>query len=358
MRRSLLVCLFALAACNPSHRDIAGPYTGTTYRFVVDQMQLPLQRSDYADDLNHDGRVDNELGTIAGGLGSDLTAATDDMLGSGVLAPVVEITTDDPTLRNDPTVGVRFIGRDGEPADQMGASLVDGVLKTNQTWETHAPASATIHLPLYEHADPLTLPAIGLEAALVADGSGFSGTLDGAFPATSDMAPAWTGMAQMVAANPQEFPFLLQILDTNRDTVISYDEFAGNDVMQAQMAPDVQLTDGHGGWDPSRENKAKDSLAFGLWIHLTPCPSGRCHEPPVNTCQDRVRDGDETDVDCGGSCKLACAGGAHCSVAADCQSRQCDAGVCAPPTCSDGVQDGGETGVDCGYNCAPCPPSG
>lgn len=50
------------------------------------------------------------------------------------------------------------------------------------------------------------------------------------------------------------------------------------------------------------------------------------------TCWDGVQNGDETGVDCGGSCPDACG-----------------------PTCSDGIQNGDETGVDCGgSSCPPC----
>lgn len=47
------------------------------------------------------------------------------------------------------------------------------------------------------------------------------------------------------------------------------------------------------------------------------------------TCDDGIQNGDETGVDCGGSC-------APCA------------------TCDDGIQNGDETGVDCGGSCAPC----
>jgi hypothetical protein len=51
------------------------------------------------------------------------------------------------------------------------------------------------------------------------------------------------------------------------------------------------------------------------------------------TCTDGIQNGDETGVDCGGSCD-------PCVV---------------PPTCDDGIQNGDETGVDCGgSSCAPC----
>lgn len=47
-------------------------------------------------------------------------------------------------------------------------------------------------------------------------------------------------------------------------------------------------------------------------------------------CDNGVLDGDETDVDCGGSCS-PCGNGDACSVDADCQSGTCDAGTCDDP---------------------------
>ncbi len=54
--------------------------------------------------------------------------------------------------------------------------------------------------------------------------------------------------------------------------------------------------------------------------------------PPAPTCNDGIQNGNETGVDCGGSCS-------PCPVA---------------PTCNDGIQNGNETGVDCGGSCTPC----
>jgi hypothetical protein len=50
------------------------------------------------------------------------------------------------------------------------------------------------------------------------------------------------------------------------------------------------------------------------------------------TCDDGIQNGDETGVDCGGSCE-------------PCIDE---------PTCDDGIQNGDETGVDCGGSCEPC----
>jgi hypothetical protein len=70
-----------------------------------------------------------------------------------------------------------------------------------------------------------------------------------------------------------------------------------------------------------------------------------------------VKNGDETDVDCGGSKAPACADGKGCLIAADCLSDVCTGNVCQVPTDSDGVKNGDETGVDCGGSSPKkCPP--
>jgi hypothetical protein len=95
-------------------------------------------------------------------------------------------------------------------------------------------------------------------------------------------------------------------------------------------------------------------VSLGLGFHASPCTSGACAIGPIaDPCADRLRDGDETDVDCGGACG-ACGASATCAADADCQSHACLSGRCAAPTCGDGVRDGFETGVDCGGPCAAC----
>lgn len=65
---------------------------------------------------------------------------------------------------------------------------------------------------------------------------------------------------------------------------------------------------------------------------------GSCPDCPSEpSCNDGVKNGDEEGVDCGGSCP-------------DCPSE---------PSCNDGVQNGNETGIDCGGpDCPPCPDGG
>jgi hypothetical protein len=76
-------------------------------------------------------------------------------------------------------------------------------------------------------------------------------------------------------------------------------------------------------------------------------------------CSDGVLNGDETDVDCGGSCGV-CAVGNQCLIGSDCSSKVCGlTKTCAAPSCTDGIKNGLETGVDCGGACdAKCPLGG
>jgi hypothetical protein len=79
-----------------------------------------------------------------------------------------------------------------------------------------------------------------------------------------------------------------------------------------------------------------NAISVGFLVDLSPCPDGRCAAAPVNRCFDRVLDGDETDVDCGGAVCPPCPPGADCVTGADCDSKVCQgpAGgpVCAAPT--------------------------
>ncbi len=67
-------------------------------------------------------------------------------------------------------------------------------------------------------------------------------------------------------------------------------------------------------------------------------------------CNNNIQDGDETDVDCGGSCD-ACLIGKTCFSDYDCYSRNCMNTICTESSCDNGKEDGTEEGVDCGGNC-------
>lgn len=79
-------------------------------------------------------------------------------------------------------------------------------------------------------------------------------------------------------------------------------------------------------------------------------PGGTCLAP---ACDDKVKNGDESDSDCGGAACGKCAAGDKCVTETDCVSGACANEICSA-TCSDGMKNGAETGLDCGGGCPGC----
>jgi len=67
--------------------------------------------------------------------------------------------------------------------------------------------------------------------------------------------------------------------------------------------------------------------------------------PPAQTCSDGIQNGDETGIDCGGSCPR-CANGSSCLSRSDCSSALCSGRVCV--SCANRFDCGkGATGKEC-----------
>ncbi len=92
----------------------------------------------------------------------------------------------------------------------------------------------------------------------------------------------------------------------------------------------------------------------------TDCLSHFCNATSLtcvaSQCLDGVKNGTETDIDCGGSCGNDCKVGQVCKSSADCASGTCGSNnVCVATQCMDGVKDGAETDKDCGGGtCSGC----
>jgi hypothetical protein len=102
------------------------------------------------------------------------------------------------------------------------------------------------------------------------------------------------------------------------------------------------------------------------------CLSGSCRPtagPPAPTCTDGIKNGRETDIDCGGSDCVRCAIGRGCVGQADCGSAFCVNNMCQ--VCTSNEQCGTDSRGECictqgacvqqtargrGTVCAQCPP--
>lgn len=347
MARRIIVPLLLLAACTDD-QAVVGPFTGETRRFAIDELEMPTTRAQVtplAKDLDGDGFGDNQLGNAITGVasyGSDAQQHGRDLVASGAIASTIEIQADD--FQNDPSVGVTFYGRDGAPARVVGGRLVDGHFLPNEIRrdDGRTTGQALLLLPVFADADPIELDAVTLEIELDPNGDGYDMRLFGAVRPEQALEQAYDAIRAQLLARPEDHRSMWTIADHNLDGVLAFEEL-DTSFIKTLLSSDVELY---------IDGTLEKVLAFAFRMHATPCASGHCLGTSSGTCFDRVRNGDETDVDCGGGCAFACTGGAACSVAADCQSRSCDAGSCAAVSCSDGVKNGLEASLDCGGACA------
>jgi hypothetical protein len=309
---------------------------------VVDRIMLPTGNQtayDMGDDLTGNGGIQNQIGMVIGTLLANCDATTHgtDMIATGVIASMVEIQAE--SLGSAARVGVTFYGYTGAAATVAGGAIVDGVFTSNRTRTTHVPGAATLVLPVFADAAPITVELHGMEIDLTPDGSGgYDAAIRGGIPEADAMMSAATGMIQMMFDDPADHEELVR----TAAPPLTIQDIEGDSLIESLLAPDVTLF-------------GEQDVSLGFQAHLVPCPSGDCAlATPADACADRVKDGDETDVDCGGSCGLPCPGGSGCVLGSDCQSQACIGGICAAPGCSDGILDGFESDVDCGWTCPGC----
>lgn len=349
MSRWIAIGALAAAACTEPSGEVTGPYTGPVTRYAIDSIMIPSTRAQIqqvsGDIGGLDLRPDNQVGEVTRSLDEygDLTRAGRDMIASGVIRSYFEIQADD--LSNDDTVSVAYIGGDGEDFVAVGARLVNGSLLSNRTRSSVHLGRARLHLPIFVDADPVDVVLEGLEIDLAPDlRGGYEGIVRGGIGQAALDEAVYTGVVAMFSADPSAHKVFRQLLEgapgVVGDGVITRAEVIENSLIMSLLAPDLDLPE------------IGKAVSFGFGIHLAPCRDGVCPSPTVvDRCQDRVRDGDETDLDCGGSC-LPCAAARACAAPSDCQSGTCAAGSCTAPTCGDGVENGFESDVDCGGVCA------
>lgn len=344
MNRAVIVCAL-LAACggDDENGDVRGPFTGEVRRFYLTSLSLPIDNTStqaLGADFDADGKIDNALGTILTSLGvaGDLTPHGPDMIASGAIASYLEIQADD--LADDPTVGVTFFGKDGDPATVMGGAIVDGAFLSNRTRTTKVPGAGVARLPVFEDANPVALPIAWVEIDLGSDGAGgYDAVLRGGLPAEQARMVAYAGVLEMMTSNPQGHTVFQRVLDANMDGELTLAEVSDSSLLGLLLRADVAFGD-------------EDHLSFAVGAHFAPTPPTGT---PAEPCADRVVDGDETDIDCGGATACPrCTAGAMCTVPEDCQTGGCVGGRCRAATCTDGVRDGFEGDVDCGAGCPKC----
>ena len=73
------------------------------------------------------------------------------------------------------------------------------------------------------------------------------------------------------------------------------------------------------------------------------------------SCTNTIKDGKETDVDCGGVDCAKCIDGKRCVASTDCRGGSCVNNACVTAACTDNVTNGDESDIDCGGStCSRC----
>jgi len=121
---------------------------------------------------------------------------------------------------------------------------------------------------------------------------------------------------------------------------------------RVQESPDCRSNASCGGRDGASGGKGE---AGRTAVAGSVGDSGGAPGVTLNACENLTKDANEADVDCGGQSKCArCASNSRCTINQDCESDFCLAKRCEEPSCTDKVKNQDETGVDCGGSCKPC----
>ena len=281
---------------------------------------VPQQRSDYAIDLNGDGRVDNQLGNIIGALtgqGLDVQSGVDMATADGTLVLLMSETSTDATFQTDScaTANVQlgqsvtnpdfsgsghFTVDSGQQGGMFNGPIKVGKFSSAPPSTTKTPVSLTILLPLVAGAAPVKLVVQGAHLQFTRDASGkvTGGQLNGGILETDVQMNIIPNVAEILSNklmndNPQTSTDtqIASIFDNGgkadpacsagtcknpsygprpgmcaaaKDNVIDTCEVSTAGLIQNVLAPDVQLFDANGKYAPNKDNTTKDSLSLGL----------------------------------------------------------------------------------------------
>ncbi len=278
---------------------------GSHYRYIVDSIHLPdssVEARSIALDLDGDpqGRPDNQLGAIMPSLDSvsDYTLQTilSDGIDNGSIVLLIDVQATN--LQSANGVGGRMLfGHNPRPAACVDDELTDcrHHLDGNGSFDidttsfidaavagavsgglfTGGPAHVALEIDLPELVPyPITLQGIGVRAQVT---TGDDGRLEGiiaggvlvdemvqvVFPALVELvARDCTGTAPTCCAAGTLGETVLGLVDTDGDCTVSADELAANDLVQSLAAPDLDLLDADGAFNP-RTDDVRETISLG-----------------------------------------------------------------------------------------------
>jgi hypothetical protein len=283
---------------------------GNTRKYVVNQLTLPQSRTDYAFDLNGDGKLDNQLGNIIGALAQqnlNPQLAMDLAVAAGSDVMLLQVDSSDATFVSDacarstwangvPQSSPDFSGNgtfavdNSLPRAPFYGPIAGGAFASQSPAVAAQPVQYMIQIVLF--SGPIFVPVTAGRASFTISASGLmTGRLNGAMrkqDVDGILVPAIAADFEMqIQANPtsSNSQQLLSLFDNGgtastacgtacqnpngscavaNDQHISVCEVGSNAIIKNVLAPDVDMHDAAGNWAPNPANTDKDSLSVGF----------------------------------------------------------------------------------------------
>jgi hypothetical protein len=285
-------------------------------QYVWNDIVVPMQRADYAIDLNGDGRVDNQLGNIEGALASQnipVQAQATQSVTSGQSLTLVDEHAADLTTADCAAADVEaatamaspdFSGAGHFTVDSSGKAghfagpIVAGKFSSQPPSVAMTPVIVTLKLPLLGAVTTVDVVGAHVQYTRGADGKISGGQLNGAIRNGDVQTKLVPNIAVSLTAEVQANPGsstsmqIESIFDNggkadascsagtcknpdgscavSLDNKIDTCEVASNGLIQNVLAPDVQLFDSAGNYHPNPNNTMKDSLSIGVAFSAVP----------------------------------------------------------------------------------------
>lgn len=292
----ILISLSACAALKPKPAQtptaVVQPATGLQYHFVTNQLLIPTtqaQTREFA--LNVDGdpqqRPDNKFGELltlltSAAQGVEIQSALDQAVNAGQLVSLHVVKADDPL--NDPSVSWSiFLGQRTQSAPNFDGSdkfTLDSAAPANLPIVgsltngrfTGGPGTARVQMFLLGQSVDVDLLGVRLEANFSAKGCA-NGKLGGGMTVAEfrgKILPAITnGLNQIIRADNSAATALLQAFDSDQNGTITTQELENNPLLTIATAPDLDLLDASGKFNPGQDG-VKDSYSAGLGFTCVP----------------------------------------------------------------------------------------
>ncbi len=313
--RRIFGLLFSLAAgCGvvPMEMPVDSEITtaeGDHTKWVVNKLTFPMLKTDYAIDLNGDGKAENQLGSLIGTLASamiDAQGGIDGSVAKGQAVVLFDVQSTDAMLKSATNVGVtvykgkdttsapKFDGKDTFTIDPVDApaptygKLTSGKYSSNLPPPTKHPVKLVLRVPILGGGTPVALPLNGAHVQFQGSSSSLmSGQIHGSLKKTDVDMSIIPAIAKRFEDNIHDKPndpdsktlkMVFDVGDGNGGECTSFDgskgkandskiapcEVSGNALIGALFAPDVDIYDEAGNYAPNKANTGKDALSVGV----------------------------------------------------------------------------------------------